>query len=140
MKLIVPIFGYLPMFVSKRHLVNNYLEKFSLNGNQEQYFIKKEGNTYPIIDNKLGTEVYSSYILNGLEESIKLREINIDYLLFNSFMINQETMKNILNIYHGVTKENVYELEKKINQELDQQTDKGFFYKETIFRVKKYEK
>lgn len=140
MRMIVPIFGYLPMFVSKRHLVKNYLEKFKLIGNNKDFFIKKEGNTYPIIDHENGTEVYSSYILNGLSESLKLKENKIDYVLFNSFMIEEKIMLEILKKYRHATFDKTAYLEEEIENLLKQPTDKGFLYKETIFRVKKYEK
>lgn len=140
MKLIVPIFGYLPMFVSKRHLVKNYLEKFQLSKKDTTYFIKKEGNTYPIIDHKYGTEVYSASILNGLTESTILKEENIDYGLITSFMIETDDMVTILKKFHEVDKKTAPKLEEEINLLLEKPTDKGFFYKETVFRVKKYEK
>lgn len=140
MKLIVPIFGYLPMFVSKRHLVKNYLEKFQLPEKEGTYFIKKEGNTYPIIDHKYATEVYSASILNGLTESILLNEAGIDYGLITSFMIETEDMVTILKRFHEVKKETAPKLEEEIDLLLERPTDKGFFYKETVFRVKKYEK
>lgn len=140
MSLIVPIFGYLPMFVSKRHLVQNYLEKFQLEGKTKSYFIEKEQNRYPIIDHKQGTEVYSSNLLNGLTESISLKDVGIDYLLFNSFMIPDDDFIKVLKCYHEVTRENARKLEEQMETVLDRPIDKGFLYKETIFRVKKYEK
>lgn len=140
MSLIVPIFGYLPMFVSKRHLVQNYLKKFQLEGKKNFYFIEKKGNRYPIIDHKQGTEVYSANLLNGLTESIQLKEAGIDYLLFNSFMISEDDFIKVLKNYHLVTKENAIKLEEQMGKFLARPSDKGFLYKETIFRVKKYEK
>ena len=76
MKLMVPIFGYLPMFVSKRHAVKNYLEYFDLKDNSKINYITKESKVYPIVDDANGTTVYSSSILNGIGETLKL--INID--------------------------------------------------------------
>ena len=59
-KLMLPVFGYLPMFVSRRHLVKNYLETFNLEDNSKINYIEKEGKIYPIIDNEEGTIAYSS--------------------------------------------------------------------------------
>ena len=95
-KLIVPIFGYLPMFVSKRHLVKNYLDYFNLKDKSEINYIFKEGNKYPITDDNNGTSVYSANILNGLEESLILREEKIEYLLLNSFNIDVYQFKKLL--------------------------------------------
>ena len=48
--LIVPIFGYFPMFVSRRHLKKNYLDRFDLSDDSSINYITKEGFTYPIVD------------------------------------------------------------------------------------------
>ena len=93
MKLIVPIFGYLPMFASIRHIVNNYLDYFDLKNNSEIKYMVKENNKYPIIDNNLGTVAYSSHILNGLDEYLELKKRKIDYVTINSF--NKKSFKFI---------------------------------------------
>ena len=82
MKLIVPIFGYLPMFVSKRHLVKNYLDCFNLKDDSKLHYLEKENKRYPIIDANL-TSVYSANILNGIEAYHKLEQANIEYVTFN---------------------------------------------------------
>lgn len=120
-KLIAPIFGHLPMFISFRHGVKNYLKTFNLNDNSKVNYIEKENKIYPIIDNELGTEVYSNYILDGYEE---LKELNIDYVTLNEFNIDRNTFIKVLDKYNG----------KNIDYELN--TDKGFLYKSTIYKIK----
>ena len=71
-KLIVNLFGYLPMFTSKRHIVKNYLEYFDLNDESSVNYIEKEDKIYPIIDNNIGTSVFSSNILNGIKSYLNL--------------------------------------------------------------------
>lgn len=129
-KLIVPIFGYLPMFTSKRHAVKNYLDNFMLNDNSKINYIVKENKTYPIVDNKEGTVVYSSNILNGYDEYLSL---DIDYVTLNSFLIESDKFLEILKIY----KEKKYKEEYIDN--IIENLDKGFLYKETIYKVKNYE-
>lgn len=131
LKLIVPIFGYLPMFNSKRHIVNNYLDTFNLEKNSKIYYMYKEGKKYPIIDNELGTTAYSSQILDGYEELNILKDNNIDYVTLNSFNIEDDKFIKVLKIYNG---------EKNNIDDLFSNLDKGFLYKETIYRVKKDEK
>lgn len=133
MKLIVPIFGYLPMFASRRHLVKNYLNNFNINDNSKINYISKEGKTYPIIDNNTGTVVYSGYILNGIKESMQLK--NIDYLLLNSIFIEDDLFKEIVTMFKNVSQDNVDEYQEYIDNKLN--TDRGFLYKETVYRVKK---
>ena len=120
-KLIVPIFGFLPIFVSFRHAVKNYLKTFNINDNSKINYIEKENNIYPIIDDELGTTVYSNKILDGFEE---YSELDIDYVTLNEFNIDREIFLKVLDKYNG--KDSNYELN----------TDKGFLYKETIYKVK----
>ena len=44
-KTFVNVFGYIPMFASRRHLVNNYLKTFDLTDNSDINYISKEGNS-----------------------------------------------------------------------------------------------
>ena len=128
MKLIVPIFGYLPMFVSKRHLVKNYLECFNIKDDSEIHYLEKEGNKYPILDDNL-TSVYSANILNSTEAYKDLEANGIDYVTFNSFNIDESDFEEVLKIYNGKSS-------KKI-EEIFSNLDTGFLYKETYYRVKK---
>ena len=117
-KLFVNIFGYIPMFTSRRHLVKNYLETFNLDSKQNNT-IKKEGKTYPINDTNLGTTVYSDYILNA----VNLDFSNIDYLVFNSNLIDNKDFEEVLKDF-------------KENKENKFLKETGFLYKETIYKVK----
>lgn len=129
--LFVPIFGYLPMFTSKRHEIKNYITHFSLKNNSNINYIEKEGNFYPIIDNDEGTVTYTANILNGFEEFLNL---NVNYVVLNSFNIEEETFHKVLKIYQ----ERDFS-KKEFIDTLFQNVDKGFLYKETIYKVKNYE-
>lgn len=117
----VTMFGYLPIFASKRTLITNYLKTFNLDGKKE-YLIHKEGRDYPIIE-KNGTHVYSPFILDGLEESFILKP---DYVVFNGFGVELE---KVIDLY----RENRLEEIKSLFSNLS----KGFLYQETIYQVKK---
>lgn len=134
-KLIVPIFGYQPMFNSKRHIVNNYLDYFNLYDSSIVNYMEKEGKIYPIIDNELGTEVYTNYILNGFKEYNSFKDNKIDYVLLNSFNLDSDKFIKCLELVNNYNN-NTY---KEIN-ELFSNTSDGFLYKETIAKVKKDEK
>ena len=118
-KLFVNVFGYIPMFTSRRNLVKNYLETFNIKTNNTIKEIKKEGKTYKINDTNIGTTVYSNYILNAVEIDFS----NIDYLIFSSNLIDETKFIQVLKNYK----------EKKENQ-LPKET--GFLYQETIYKVK----
>ena len=88
-KIFVNVFGYIPIFTSKRHLLENYQATFQTKEKGTKMY--KEGKYYNIIDNQNGTFVYSDYILNVKEK------INADYLVYN--------MNQIENIEEALNKE-----------------------------------
>lgn len=126
LSIIVPIFGYLPMFCSKRPLLDNYKEYFRINDKSNFYYLEKEGNRYPIISDSNGTVVYSSYILDGLEE---MKELDVSYVTLNQFMIEESIFLEVLK-----------NLKSNVKQKYTLNTKKGFLYNETIYKVKKNEK
>ena len=135
-KLIVNLFGYLPMFVSKRHIVKNYLDYFNLSDDSSVNYIEKEDNIYPIIDNSIGTTCYSSSILNGIKASI---DIDVDYIVLNSFNIELDKFLSVIDMFRSANKDNALEYDRKISSMFDN-TDYGFLYTKTIYRVKNNEK
>ena len=139
MRLFINVLGYLPMFTSKRHLVDNYLKTFYLKGS-DSYYIFKEGNSYPIVDNKEGTTVYSSKILNAFDEYLTFKKNNVDYCVLNSFLINANDFEELVKSFNNVNEDNQKELSDKVNDILKDSWDKGFLYKETVYRVKKNDK
>ena len=135
-KLIVQLFGYLPMFVSKRHIVRNYLNQFDLSDMSNVNYMVKEGNTYPIIDDNVGTHVYSSHILNGIGYA---NRIDCEYILLNSFNIGTDNFMKVIEMFKNVNESNSNEYEEKINNMFNN-TNLGFLDTKTIYRVKKNEK
>lgn len=133
-KLMIMLFGYIPMFTSKRHLVNNYLETFNINDNSKINYIEKEDKTYPIIDDNIGTTVYNSHILNGIEEYLKIKEHNIDYIILNSFEINDDDFIKIIDLFKNVNSDNIEQYKSEI-EEMCKTTDTAFLHKETVYKV-----
>jgi len=115
-KLFLIVFGYVPIFTSKRHLVKNYLKTFHLKEKKE-YFLEKENKKYPIIDSDHGSFVYTSHILDIRED---VKDLHLDYEIYNANEIDEEQFKRVM-----------------IKKETIPFTDQGFFYKETIYKVKK---
>lgn len=136
--LFVQLFGYIPMYVSKRHAINNYLEHFHLDRDSSEYFLFKENHKYSIVDNSEGTMIYSSFILNGLREYLELKDM-IDYTIINGYMLNDNELMKVIDYFSVSNSTNIDDLENGIN-ELFSNLSKGFLYEETIYRVKKYDK
>ena len=134
-KLIVPILGYFPMFVSRRHLVQNYLDYFDLEDDSKINFISKEGKVYPIVDSSV-TTVYTSSYLNGVKEYVNFKKENIDYVLLNSFLIDEAKINEILNMFRSADDCNKDEYFSSISNILDHNIDTFFLHKESIYKVK----
>lgn len=146
MALMVPIFGYLPMMHSKRKLVTNYLTYINQNIKNNNYTLYEESRKsyYPITEDDNGTTIYSSNILNGLEEYISLLDNNIEYVILNGININVDDFLEVIKIFFSTTSK--YQNNKvdmayvmMASNEIDmllKNTDKGFLYKETIYKVK----
>ena len=132
-KLLMSIFGYMPMFTSYRHHVYNYLKTFNINDNSGSYIIEKEGKSYPIVDDNNGTSVYSSNILNGIEEYDKLNDI--DYVVLNSYNIDDDKFETVIDLFNSVGESNKSIYYEQIKNMFGN-VDKGFLFKETIYRVK----
>lgn len=131
-RLMIELFGYVSIFTSYRHLVNNYLKTFNLK-KKEEYYIEKEGKSYSIVDDKNGTTVYSNNILNGLYESVELN--NLDYIILNSYNIDEDCFEIVVELFNNANDKNKVEY-KKIIENMFKNTDSGFLYKETVYKVK----
>ena len=134
--LIVQAFGYIPMYISKRHAIKNYLEHFKLKTDSKDFYIYKEEKKYPILERKDNTEIYSYFILNAIEE---YGTMDVAYILLNGFKINIQLFLQVIDLFNNVNEKNKDEFKNKIDQLFDN-TDLGFIYKEAIYQVKKNEK
>ncbi len=133
---ITQVFGYLPMYVSKRHAVQNYLSHFDLEEEESKHFyLAKEGNIYPIIEREVGTEIYSSFIMNALEEYLEYQKCNMDYVFLSGFLIPLDKFRQVLAYFEIVNDENLKMLEERLAA-LFTNTGKGFLYRETVYQVK----
>ena len=131
-QILVQVFGYTPMFVSERKLITNYKKYFNLSDNSDKYYIEKENKKYPILEDKYTTQVYTNYVLEAIDEIKELEKDNIEYLVFNSFLIEDDIFEYVVSSYKFITSKDIEKLIKN--------SDKGFLYKETIYKVKNYEK
>ena len=134
--LLVNLFGYLPMFVSKRHIVKNYLNYFKLKDSSKINYMEKENKIYPIIDKEIGTMCYSNNILNGLKYSLDLLDC---YIVLNSLDIDLDKFICIINLFRNVNSKNIGDSNNKINNMFNN-VDLGFLEKKTIYKVKKNDK
>ncbi len=135
-KLMINVFGHVPIFTSVRNLVNNYLNYFKKPKTNNLFYMEFK-EKYPIINDKLGTFVYSPNVLNLIEETILFKK-HINYLILNSFNIPENKFLEILKLFKNVNESNVQDYSNKITK-LIPNNDKGFLYKKIIYKVKKNE-
>ncbi|MDD4035839.1 MAG: U32 family peptidase [Bacilli bacterium] len=148
MKLIVPVYGFLTMFLSKRKLLSNYFNFIKEQKQESIYYLyeKSRNSNYPIIEEDNGTYILNSDILNGLDELPILINNNIDYVLLNGLNHDSDTFLEVLKrfskvktMYNKLSKIELDKVSSEINDLLKFPVDKGFYYKETIYKVKNNE-
>lgn len=119
-KLILQVFGYIPMFVSKRPLITNYKKYFDIKDESKIYNLEYNNRLYPIIENDEYLEAYDAKIRNAYD-------IEADYIYLNDFLIKNDKFIEVLRCY----KEKKYdELEKLYEKQ------EGFLEEKTVYRVK----
>lgn len=122
------VMGYIPIFLSKRYLVSNYKKHFNIEDNSNIYYMKKEGKSFPLLETDDGTIVFNSEILNAYDDLDNLENI-IDYAIFNSFLIPDDTFLKVLKVF------SLKEGKNKVDMLLNYKTSDLFMHKETIYKV-----
>lgn len=138
-KLFVPIFGKFEIFSSNRYLLSNYLKYINNDATDKTHYIENNNTKYPIYEDNNGTHIINGNILNGLNEYTKLLENNIDYILINSYDIdNIELVVDSFNKVRKMYEENNIDnsVVNTLQKELTDDINKGFLYTETIYKVK----
>ena len=115
------VYGYLPIFYSRRYLIKNYLKFIDKESMVGAYSIVSDmGNEYPISEEEYGTTIYSEKPVNLINYLDMLD--NIDYIVMNSNGIDNKEF-NLM-------------IDKFINRDKLDESYIGFYNTKTIFRVK----
>ena len=136
--LFLNVFGYQLMAFSKRKLLASYfkyIKRFNLKKNN--YMIEKD-NKYQVKEIKEGTLFISNYILNAMPLINQIKDIKLDYIVLDEFMIND--FDKVLDIYKDIINKKVSKKyiddKNKIIENIFTNTSLGFLEKETIYKVK----
>lgn len=116
------LFGLIPVMYSRRTLLTNFFKEFNIpTKNNVEIDEKISKNKFIMVENAFGTVGYQRNYYDGLE---LLNLENIKYFLVNPlFLSHKEQIQLISDIKN-----------KKLT--LNIPTDKGFLYKETIYKLR----
>lgn len=119
MEIYYTVYGYLPVFYSRRSLLTNYFKYINKVKEDDTYYIFDKDNKYMIKEKDYGTIIYSPLInlINELDKIEKIDNLVLDLSYINDISI----------------------IDKFINKEQENNTYTGFFDKETIFKLKEEE-
>jgi len=137
-KTIVEVFSKPTVGFSRRKLVTNYNHDIGINGSKELEVLEKVSNdTYLVKEEDAGTGFILNKILNGTSVIKTLYENNVDYILLRE--VEDIDFKEFVNdtkdyIDNNCLDDNYISKYKKLGDST------GFFFKKTIYRVKKWEK
>ncbi|MBR1385253.1 MAG: U32 family peptidase [Bacilli bacterium] len=132
MKLFLNVFGYPIMGYTRRHLLNNFFKSIKKEKEKNIYTIKNNNEDYIVTEEENGNALYYGKLLNG---SVIIPDTSVDYVILNDNLIDQELFKKSLNLF----KKLIDTKDKKYIEEIDKLagTNRGFFFKKTIYKVKK---
>ena len=132
MKLFLNILGYQIMGYSRRHLLDNYFKSTDKKRDNNTYIIKNNDEDYIIQEEENGNALYYGKPLNG---SIIANKVNVDYLILNDNNFDKDIFIKALILYIKLldTKDDKYikEIDELVGD------NRGFFFKKTIYKVKK---
>ena len=115
------VYGYSPIFYSRRYLIKSYLNYINKYSNGLKYtMVSDTGGSYPIQEEAFGTTVYTPDVINLINYLDELKKI--DYLVMHSNNIADLEFNKIV--------------DKFINKEKMDNPYIGFFKAKTIYRVK----
>ena len=112
-------YGYIPIFYSRRYLITNYLKYIHANQEKGHYYIKNKEDRYPIVEEEYGTTIYTKEPINLINE---VEEINVEYLILNSTLIDSKSFLIVLEKY-------------LMKKEDNQKYYTGFLNEKTVYRV-----
>jgi U32 family peptidase len=145
-KLMVQGYGYLPIFHSSRSLLTNYFKYINREKNKQIYnmFELISKKKHLICEDKQGTNIFNSHLLNALEEIPIMVKNDVEYIILNGTFINNDNFikicQNFVKAINNVEfSDIIMELAKEVVSYSDALTNKGFLYKETIYKVKQNE-
>lgn len=119
MNIYYTVYGYLPIFYSRRSLVTNYFKYIDKEVNDDKYYIINKDNKYLIKEKEYGTIIYSP-LVNLINDLDKIEDID-NYVIDLSYITDNSIIDSIL------------------NNNVEGTQYKGFFDIKTTYKIKEEE-
>lgn len=129
------VHGHLNMSYSRRPLLSNYLEQVNKTFDETaKYYLQEEtrDSKMLIIQETMGTSIYTSWLLESLEELSQLNK-NIDYLWIEAIGLNCEQLTKTVQVYRDVINDLLTpnQAVSQLPQIKDHSYSKGYHYLQT---------
>ena len=121
MELFFTVYGYVPIFYSRRYLISNYLKYINGEEGNEYEILNDIGDKYPICEEEFGTTIYTKEAINLINYLNKLNDI--DYVVVDGNGIECSELNGVV--------------DKFISRDSMDNCYLGFFDTKTIYKVKK---
>lgn len=138
--IMLKVFGYHPMLISKRKLISTYfkyknIDNYKLSNNSKLVEQTRQ-EVYPIIENSRDTTIYRTHQINYIKELEQFR--NIKYFFLNDLLTEKSVYFDILSAYSNyinlkIDKESAISLIEKHMEISD-----GFMYKDSVYREENF--
>lgn len=145
MELMVEVFGYPIMSHSRRSLLTNYFKSIDREKENRTYELTDRENSYLLKETKDGASILFGKLINGTKPLFDLIDNGIDYLVLDMQEVDMELSKNVLAKYlyildncSSISESEKEEIISSMNELIGESTN--FFYKKTIYKVKKGDK
>ena len=145
MKLFVEVFGYPIVSHSRRKLLTNYFTSINKSKENRTYNLVERDAKLRIKESDDGASILNGYITNGIKPLFSLIENKIAYGVLDMQEIDMDICLKVLDKYlyvlNNYSNISVFEKESIINSVNELIGDNtNFFFKKTIYKVKRGEK
>ena len=144
-KLLVNVFGYPIASHSRRLLLTNYFKSINKEKENRTYNLTDRTGKLLIKESIDGASILSGYITNGTKPLFTLIENNIDYLVLDTQGINKDICFKVIDKFNYI-KDNFNTISDSEKEEIISYMNNligdstNFFYKKTIYKVKRGDK
>lgn len=142
MELMVEVFGYPIMSHSRRSLLSNYFKSIDKEKENRTYKLTDRENSYLLKETKDGASILFGKLINGTKPLFDLIDGGIDYLILDMQEVDTVLSKKVLDKYlyildncSNISDSEKEEIVSSMNELIGESTN--FFYKKTIYKVKK---